>query len=304
MKPDKQPMSFVKDDKRKDITKGFYIGQCIECGNEKKISKLMIKDAHLLNKKRNLTCPTCLIKSRRGGGLKTGDQKDFLRIIKPIGPEGLGIRTKFYWEVECLFNGPNCKKIMKYSSSDFKNKTSCGCKWTSDRRLVNGMSRKDHPYYKIYQLRKNCYDKCHVKGHKNYASYGARGIYMCGEWKPASGKTGRENLFTFLEWCLQNGWAEGLHLDRIDNDGPYAPWNCQFIPAIENIFYSSIDNANETSLQAYIRYYQLWEQSFNLLKEQGEVAQQDFMLMLTRWNVHVKKRAKKLRTKHPQLVLN
>jgi hypothetical protein len=276
------------------IDRGFYIGQCIKCGHKKRISKMMIKNAQESNRKRNLTCPNCLIQSRRGGGLMVGEKKEFLRIISPMGTKGKGDRAKFYWKVECLFNGPDCKQVMEYSSSDFKRNVSCGCKWAKDRRLVNGMSNKNHPYYKIYQLRKNCYDKCHVKGHKNYVAYGARGIYVCDEWRPASGERGRQTLFAFLEWCLQNGWNEGLHLDRIDNDGPYAPWNCQFIPAIENLFYASIDNANETALRVYARYYKLWDSALNLLKTQGEEIQQDFLLLLIRWKVRVEKRTEKL----------
>jgi hypothetical protein len=28
---------------------------------------------------------------------------------------------------------------------------------------------------------------------------------------------------------MANGYKPGLELDRRDNDGPYAPWNCQFL---------------------------------------------------------------------------
>ena len=118
------------------------------------------------------------------------------------------------------------------------------------------MSRKNHPYYKIYQLRKNCYDKCHKIGHRNYLAYGGRGIYVCDEWRPTNSNKDKESLFVFCSGVCKNGWQEGLHLDTIDNDGPYSPENCQFIPAVENLFYASIDNANEAALRAWIaRYY-------------------------------------------------
>ncbi len=274
---------------------GFFLGKCIHCGAHKRISKLMIKKIDEPTRKRNLTCPRCLINSRRGGDLKVGDQIGYLRIVAAAGLKGHGRFTKFYWRVECLFNGPGCKGIMEYSTADLRNKISCGCKWAQDRQLIQGMSRRNHPYYKLYQLRKNCYDKCHKVGHKNYHAYGGRGIYMYEEWRPKRSKADKYRLFAFVEWCLENGWQEGLHLDRIDNDGPYSPDNCQFIPAIENIFYASIDNANEAALRAYIRYFKLWETAFNVLREHGEEIEQDFARMLTRWKIRIDKRAEKIR---------
>lgn len=59
-----------------------------------------------------------------------------------------------------------------------------------------------------------------------YRNYGARGITVCDEW---------QQYEPFYEWAISAGWAKGLDLDRIENDGPYSPDNCRWTSRKKNI---------------------------------------------------------------------
>lgn len=80
-----------------------------------------------------------------------------------------------------------------------------------------------HPLYKVFSGMRA---RCECKGATGYSNYGARGIYVCDEW--------RHDPPAFMAWAETHGYTPGLEVDRIDNDGPYAPWNCQFITSLAN----------------------------------------------------------------------
>ena len=48
---------------------------------------------------------------------------------------------------------------------------------------------------------------------------------MCSEWL---------DYDNFAKWSLENGFNEGLELDRIDTNKGYNPSNCRYVTRLEN----------------------------------------------------------------------
>src|SRR5260221_10841859 len=68
-------------------------------------------------------------------------------------------------------------------------------------------------------------DRCYNKYSKNYHTYGGKGVSIFGEWF---------DFINFKKWSLENGYKEGLSLDRINVDGNYCPENCRWVTRSQN----------------------------------------------------------------------
>ena len=155
-----------------------------------------------------------------------------------IRPVDMGINGKSYWLCNCDCGNETVVSIGNLRSGNTK---SCGClqKENGVKRghdsAKHGMARSH--IYRVWRLMK---DRCYNQNKDGYDRYGGRGITVCDEW------LGENGFVNFLEWSNNNGYADGLQIDRIDNDGNYSPDNCRWVTNKVNMRNRSVNHYIDT----------------------------------------------------------
>ena len=137
----------------------------------------------------------------------------------------VGTQYRKFYSVSCY-----CNNIFLCRADDFTRGRvkSCGCLKNIGKKEISESGElifgSKHKLYPVHSMMKQ---RCYNKNHKQFKDWGGRGITVCDEWK--------NSYKIFYSWCMQNGYKNGLQIDRINNDGNYEPNNCRFVSPIENM---------------------------------------------------------------------
>lgn len=134
--------------------------------------------------------------------------------------------------------------------------------------------RKSHRDHKLWRIWWGMKTRCCKKSNKMYKHYGARGIKVCQEWL--------DSYENFYAWSIANNYGTGLSIDRIDNNGDYAPDNCRWV--------DQKTQSNNTRRVFFLWYLNKWRQVEEIAKLENISYDQTYYRYVTRKSTRLPKK--------------
>ena len=142
-----------------------------------------------------------------------------MKLIRNLGTRLLNGRWYRYGLFLCVVNNHEVEKRL---DNGLKARSCGSLECIENKRNSKHGEIKTRLYHIWHCMKQRC---LYIKA-INYKDYGGRGIIICPEWT--------NDYIAFRDWALNNGYTEGLQINRMNNDGNYEPSNCNFITAKEN----------------------------------------------------------------------